>query len=79
MIVERYRYIDPKGYCKEPKCDCCDPWEPVVITLTRDEILTLYYQYWCEQMRRVGKADLISPQSCVEDFIVANWAERVPE
>lgn len=57
----RYRYQDQDGEHE----------------ITRDEILAQYFPYWSEQMRRVGKADQISEESCIEDFMVVHWAYPV--
>ena len=45
--------------------------------LTEDELIERYWDYWCEQMRKVGKEDLISRENCIEDFIVVHWAWRI--
>lgn len=45
--------------------------------ITEEEILRTYYPYWQEQMRKVGKEALISPEACIEDFIVVHWAWKV--
>lgn len=36
-----------------------------------------YWPYWCQQMRRIGKQDQISFESCIEDWIIINWAEEI--
>jgi hypothetical protein len=50
-----------------------------VHTITRAEILAQTFVWWSEQMRQVGKADLISEEACVEDFIVVHWAWEIKE
>ena len=46
---------------------------------TEDEIIERYWDYWCSQMRRVGKEDMISRERCIEDWITVNWAMEIPE
>jgi hypothetical protein len=53
--------------------------EPVVITMSEHDILLEYYPFWCEEMRKAGKANEISEQSCIEDWIVTNWAYEVKD
>jgi hypothetical protein len=51
---------------------------PTIVTMTEDEILAQYYEYWQGEMRKVGKADQISPEACLEDFVAVHWAYEVP-
>jgi hypothetical protein len=48
-----------------------------VHTVTDEEILREYFPYWQEQMRKVGREHMISPENCIEDFVAVNWAEEV--
>lgn len=48
--------------------------EPVFHTLTEGDILMDYYPWWADQMRRVGKADLINAEHCIEDWVTVHWA-----
>ena len=48
-------------------------------TLTRSEILAEYFAYWSDQMRKVGKSDLISESACIDDWIVVHWAWEIVE
>ena len=52
---------------------------PVFQTISEDELLKSYYPYWQKQMLKVGKADLITPENCIEDFMVIHWASEVPQ
>ena len=52
-----------------------DPWGDYV--LTEDQILTEYWDYWCTQMRKVGKEGMINKERCIEDWITVNWAVEV--
>jgi hypothetical protein len=45
-----------------------------VVVISFDQIITDYFEYWCEKMKRIGKEDLISKERCVEDFCVVHWA-----
>lgn len=47
--------------------------------LTEEDILAQYYPHWQQQMTKVGKADQISPEGCIEDFVAVHWAEEVTE
>lgn len=62
MTEPQYRYQDPSG----------------TYDLTRSEILAEYFPWWSAQMQRVGKADQISEDACLDDWIVTHWAWLVP-
>jgi hypothetical protein len=51
--------------------------DAVEVVVTEEEILATYYPWWQGQMRRVGREALISPENCIEDWVVAHWAEEV--
>jgi len=55
----------------------CDPDGDQV--LTEDQIIAEFWDYWCTQMRRVGKEDMITRERCLEDWITINWAEEVKD
>ena len=55
-----------------------DDDQPVTRTITDAEILSQYFPHWCEQMRRVGKADQISDAACIDDFVTVHWAYEKP-
>ena len=59
--MKTYRYSDPGGE----------------YTLTEDQILEEYWDYWCGRMRHVHKEDMISKERCIEDWITVNWAIEV--
>ena len=48
--------------------------EPMELEASEDEIIKNYFPHWCDQMRAVGKGDLINHAACIEDFVVVNWA-----
>ena len=43
-------------------------------TFSEMQILKSYFEYWSMKMREVNKADQISIESCIDDWIVVNWA-----
>lgn len=50
-----------------------------ILTITEDEIIERYYDWWVNEMYRVGKQDLISKENCIEDWVVSNWAWEVED
>lgn len=46
-------------------------------TMTYDEIIDYYFEYWSGQMKKVGKEELISKDRCVDDFCVVHWASEI--
>lgn len=46
-------------------------------TLSEQDILDHYWEYYYEAMVRADKRDLISIDRCIGDFITVNWAEEV--
>lgn len=54
-------------------------FNPIESVFSEEDILRDYYPYWQEEMREVGKTDQITPEACIEDWIVVNWAERCPK
>ena len=53
-----WRYQDPSGDYR----------------ITDAEILAQYFPYWSAQMTKAGKADQISDEYCIDDFVVVHWA-----
>jgi hypothetical protein len=43
-------------------------------TLSEDQIIAEYWEYWCGKMRQVGREHLISRERCIEDWCVIHWA-----
>ena len=43
-------------------------------TWREDQIIASYYPYWKGKMIEVGKADMVSKERCIEDWIVVHWA-----
>ncbi len=48
-------------------------------TLSEQDILDHYWEYWYEAMVRAGKRDLISLDRCIGDFVTVNWAWEVDD
>lgn len=80
MSGPKWRYIEPRDPVN-------NDWSPVEIVRTENEILAEYYPTWARNMARVndarresGQAEYqITPDSCIEDWVAVNWAERVSE
>lgn len=50
-----------------------DQDDPVIVTDT--DILRDYYLYWSREMlKHGGLSPRITPENCIEDFVVVNWA-----
>ena len=64
--------MEAKTYCYNEQTDDLDGCK--LITITTDEILRDYWPYWKEAMEKAGKHHLISPEACVDDFVVVRWA-----
>lgn len=45
--------------------------------ITRESILDIYYKYWSNQMKKVGKEDQISEEACIEDFLIAHYGWEI--
>ena len=67
-----YRFVQPKDPDK-------DDYSPTWLYANDKKILKDYFPYWKEQMIKAGKADLISEDRCIEDWVVVNWAEKMGE
>lgn len=54
------------------------PSDSCVITLSEEEILKEYYDYWQERMiAKFGKEHFeanYSEKDCIEEWVVVNWA-----
>jgi hypothetical protein len=52
--------------------------DPIYETLTEDQIIDYYWEYWSGQMRKVGRSeDMITRENCIEDFVIIHWAWEV--
>lgn len=45
-----------------------------VVQMTERQILEQYGPWWRSELVRLGREHLISPENCVEDWVVVNWA-----
>ena len=66
MRYYSYPYYDP------------DPAKQVIKTLSEQEILDIYWDWWKEEgIKRWGKEHFeanYSEKDCIEDWVVVNWA-----
>jgi hypothetical protein len=51
----------------------------VFVIMSDKEILDYYWDYWCNQMHRVGRGHLINEEDCIMDFATIHWATIVDE
>lgn len=51
-----------------------DGKDAITHTITEAEILSIYWDYWVDQMLKVHKLPMITPQNCIDDFVVVHWA-----
>lgn len=50
-----------------------DHWE----TLSEQEILDEYWDYWCNRMQELCQdPEVLTFQKCIDDWCVVHWAER---
>jgi len=54
-----------------------DDGNDVLVTVTEEEIISIYGPYWEKQMVMVGKGMLISKERCIEDWVIINWAYEI--
>lgn len=48
------------------------------VIVTEADILRDYWTYWSVQMlKRGGRSPRITPNNCIDDFVVINWAWEV--
>lgn len=51
-----------------------DDSTPVYSTLSEEEILKYYFDYWSSRMKSIGKNNEITPDNCIYDWCVVHWA-----
>jgi hypothetical protein len=66
--VRTWKYVEPTA---------ADDPTPIEVFVTEEEILRDFFPFWSAQMIRVGKQELISPENCIDDWVVVHWAELV--
>ena len=47
------------------------------VLVTEDEIRRTYWPYWCGEMTKRGKTDMITWANCLDDWLVVNWAWEI--
>lgn len=67
--MKYYTYVQPTS---------SDDTSPIYITLSEEEILKEYWDYWYERMcNKFGKEivdNTYSSKECIEDWAVSTWA-----
>jgi len=66
--MRKWEVVHPDEYCN-----------PVVTIWTEKDILDFYYVFWSIKMKQKFKekdVDL-SPERCIEDWVVVNWASEI--
>lgn len=48
-------------------------------TWSEDQIIKSYYTYWATKMIENYKGDLITRESCIDDWCVVHWAVETDE
>lgn len=65
--MQHYRFSEPR-----------DPdnndYTPVDITLSKQEVLDSYYEYWSTRMLKINKLPMVTESNCIEDWLVIHWA-----
>jgi hypothetical protein len=54
-----------------------DSLEAVHHIMSEGAIIAEYWTYWCSQMTKTGKQDMISAERCIEDWAAVHWAAPV--
>lgn len=54
-----------------------DPFNESIATISEQQILDSFYDFWVEKMKNVGKESLISKEKCIEDWVTIHWAWEV--
>jgi hypothetical protein len=55
--------------------EICHPDDTEIVT--DEDIIQQYYPYWCSKMIEVGREDLISIETCIEDWMTIHWAVEI--
>jgi len=50
-----------------------------LIIKSEDDIISEYWDYWCDKVRKVNRDHLISRENCIDDWVVVNWAWEIDE
>lgn len=54
-----------------------EPPGSVLITVTEEQILEIYWDYWVDRILEANKDHLICKENCIQDFITINWAWEI--
>jgi len=46
------------------------------VTMSDQEILDYYWDYWSSKMLAEGPNDMCTVENCIDDFCIIHWAER---
>ena len=46
------------------------------VTMSDQEILDYYWDYWSDKMLAEGPNDMCTFENCIDDFCIIHWAER---
>ena len=46
------------------------------VTMSDQEILDYYWDYWSNKMLAEGPNDMCTFENCIDDFCIVHWAER---
>lgn len=64
--MKYYSYVEPTD----------DELSVNKVVMSEDEILSQYWDYWCDRMREVGRAEFINRDTCIEDWCTVHWATQ---
>jgi hypothetical protein len=52
----------------------------IVKYYSEEQILKEYWEYWSSEMRKHNKPESeITPENCIEEWVICNWAEEVKQ
>lgn len=79
--IEADTVCDQCGVLFDKGCDCPNRGKACggpgyFVTMTEREILRTFYEYWRGEMVKAGKLDEITPENCIQDWVVVNWAAK---
>ena len=46
------------------------------VTMSDQEILDYYWDYWSNKMLAEGPNDMCTFENCIDDFCIVHWVER---
>lgn len=61
-----FTYVEPTSV---------DDPTPLFVTMSEEQILDSYWEYWSEKMLESGRiTEDINPRNCIDDWRVIHWA-----